>query len=141
MSTGTIKWFSVARKYGFIVPDEGGKDVFLHMSALNTANITYLDDGARVSFELEEASERRSAVNLSLLITKPDAAPLPEAAPVPGVTVAPDVAPVPESAPVLDLPSVPNVPDAAEVVEAEVVEIVTVVEVVEVAEVPAAVAA
>ena len=136
MSTGTIKWFSVARKYGFIVPDEGGKDVFLHMSALNTANITYLDDGARVSFELEEASERRSAVNLSLLITTPDAAPVPEAAPVPDVTVAPDVAPVPESAPVLDLPSAPNVPDAAEAVE-----IVTVVEVVQVAEVPAAVAA
>jgi cold shock protein len=120
MSTGTIKWFSVARKYGFIVPDEGGKDVFLHMSALNTANITYLDDGARVSFELEEASERRSAVNLSLLTT-PDVSPVPE------------VAPVPESAPVLDLPSVPDVPAAAEVVE--------VVEVAEAVEVPTAVAA
>ena len=132
MSTGTIKWFSVARKYGFIVPDEGGKDVFLHMSALNTANITYLDDGARVSFELEEASERRSAVNLSLLTT-PDAAPVPEVAPVPDTTDAPDVAPVPELAPVLDLPSVPDVPAAAEVVE--------VVEVAEAVEVPAAMAA
>jgi CspA family cold shock protein len=83
MSTGTVKWFSVARKYGFIVPDEGGKDIFLHMSALNTADITSLDDGARVSFELEEASERRSAVNLALLpaLTTPDVSAVPEASP------------------------------------------------------------
>ena len=71
MATGTVKWFSVARKYGFIVPDEGDKEVFVHMSALTTAEITHLDDGARVSFDLDETAERRSAVNLVLLAAAP----------------------------------------------------------------------
>ncbi|MBR7837197.1 cold shock domain-containing protein [Actinospica durhamensis] len=66
MAEGTIKWFSVARKYGFIVPDGGGKDVFLHMSALVAAGIPYLEDGARVSFEFEPGAARLSAVNLAL---------------------------------------------------------------------------
>jgi len=134
MSTGTIKWFSVARKYGFIVPDAGGKDVFLHMSALNTANITYLDDGARVSFELEEASERRSAVNLALLT--------PEVSPVPDVAEVPEV---PDLAPVLNLPDLSLVPAVSDLPDApnvsEVVEVAEVAAVAEAAEVPTAVAA
>jgi CspA family cold shock protein len=74
MAEGTIKWFSVARKYGFIVPDEGGKDVFLHMSALVAAGISYLEDGTRVSFELESGAARLSAVNLALCApSTPDA--------------------------------------------------------------------
>ena len=71
MATGTVKWFSAARKYGFIVPDEGGKEVFVHMSALTTAEIPHLDDGARVSFDLEQTADRRSAVNLTLLALDP----------------------------------------------------------------------
>ncbi|HTJ70099.1 MAG TPA: cold shock domain-containing protein [Actinospica sp.] len=67
MATGTVKWFSVARKYGFIVPDEGGKDVFVHISALATAQIPYLDDGTRISFDLVENETQRSAANLALL--------------------------------------------------------------------------
>ncbi|HWG26930.1 cold shock domain-containing protein [Actinospica sp.] len=67
MAEGTVKWFSVARKYGFIVPDEGGKDVFVHMSALVAAEITFLDDGTRVTFELDEGADRLSAVNLAVL--------------------------------------------------------------------------
>ena len=67
MSTGTVKWFSVARKFGFIVPDDGGKDVFVHMSALATAKIPHLDDGTRISFDLLENANKRSAVNLTLL--------------------------------------------------------------------------
>ena len=67
MTTGTVKWFSIARKYGFIVPDEGGKDVFVHMSALATAALPNLDDGTRVSFDLEQTDNRRSAVNLTLI--------------------------------------------------------------------------
>ena len=67
MTTGTVKWFSIARKYGFIVPDEGGKDVFVHMSALATAALPDLDDGTRVSFDLEQMDNRRSAVNLTLI--------------------------------------------------------------------------
>jgi len=71
MATGTVKWFSIARKYGFIVPDEGGKDVFVHMSALTTAELTYLEDGTRVTFDLEERDAKRSAVNLTLLAAEP----------------------------------------------------------------------
>lgn len=67
MSQGTVKWFSVSRKYGFIVPDEGGQDVFLHMSALTAANVTFLDDGTRVSFELQQDSDRVAAVHLAVL--------------------------------------------------------------------------
>ncbi|HTJ72504.1 MAG TPA: cold shock domain-containing protein [Actinospica sp.] len=67
MATGTIKWFSVARKYGFIAPDEGGKDVFVHMTALAAAKIPYLDDGTRVSFDLDENTSKLSAVNLAVL--------------------------------------------------------------------------
>ncbi|HLK41786.1 MAG TPA: cold shock domain-containing protein [Thermoleophilia bacterium] len=67
MAEGTVKWFSVSKKYGFIVPDEGGKDVFLHMSALTAANIPFLDDGTRVSFELEQNSDRVAAVHLAVL--------------------------------------------------------------------------
>lgn len=69
MATGTVKWFSVAKKYGFIVPDEGGKDVFVHMSALTTAKIPYLDDGTRVSFDLDESAAKLTAANLTLLAT------------------------------------------------------------------------
>ncbi len=71
MSTGTVKWFSVARKYGFIVPDEGGNDVFVHMSTLVAADIPYLDDGARVTFDLDEATPRRNALNLALATVEP----------------------------------------------------------------------
>lgn len=67
MSAGTVKWFSAARKYGFITPDEGGKDVFVHMSALTNAEIPHLEDGARVTFDLEQTDTRRAAVNLALL--------------------------------------------------------------------------
>jgi CspA family cold shock protein len=66
MTTGTVKWFSIAKKYGFITPDDGGKDVFVHMTALTTANIPQLDDGTRVSFDLEQDEGRSSAVNLAV---------------------------------------------------------------------------
>lgn len=59
--TGTVKWFSVAKKYGFITPDAGGKDVFVHMSALQKSAITSLEDGARVSYELTQEEGRPSA--------------------------------------------------------------------------------
>jgi cold shock protein len=71
MATGTVKWFSVARKYGFIVPDEGGNDVFVHMSALVAANIPHLDDGTKVTFDLDEATPRRNALNLALATAEP----------------------------------------------------------------------
>jgi CspA family cold shock protein len=81
MATGTVKWFSVARKYGFIAPDDGGKDVFVHMSALITAGIPYLDDGTEVTFDFDEAAPRRNARNLALVPV-----PVPPRAPAPTVT-------------------------------------------------------
>ncbi len=71
MAAGTVKWFSVAKKYGFIVPDEGGKDVFLHLSALVEAKIPYLDDGTKVTFDLDEGADRRSALNVALATLDP----------------------------------------------------------------------
>jgi CspA family cold shock protein len=71
MAAGTVKWFSVARKYGFIVPDDGGNDVFVHMSTLVAANIPELDDGAKVTFDLDETTPRRNALNLALASAEP----------------------------------------------------------------------
>jgi CspA family cold shock protein len=51
--TGTVKFFNHSRGFGFITPDDGGKDVFLHISALQKSGLPALDEGARVSFETE----------------------------------------------------------------------------------------
>lgn len=69
MATGTVKWFNATKGYGFIEPDDGGKDVFVHISAVERANLTSLKDGAKISYEVE-VDERRgksSAGNLELL--------------------------------------------------------------------------
>jgi CspA family cold shock protein len=58
MSTGTVKWFNSAKGYGFITPDAGGNDVFVHISAVERAGLTGLNDGQKVSYEL--ATDRRS---------------------------------------------------------------------------------
>lgn len=53
MTTGTVKWFNGQKGYGFIQPDEGGSDVFVHISALERAGMQSLNEGQKVSFELE----------------------------------------------------------------------------------------
>lgn len=53
MSTGTVKWFNGTKGYGFITPDDGGKDVFVHISAVERAGLTTLREGARVDYELQ----------------------------------------------------------------------------------------
>ena len=66
MATGTVKWFNTTKGYGFIQPDEGGSDVFVHISAVERAGLRGLNDGQKVTFELEKDRKtgRNSAVNL-----------------------------------------------------------------------------
>lgn len=70
MATGTVRWFNAAKHYGFIAPDHGGREVFVHRSALASANVESLDEGARVSFDLEKDANRPAAVNLVVLETQ-----------------------------------------------------------------------
>ena len=68
MATGTVKWFNSTKGYGFIEPDEGRQDVFVHISAVERAGFDSLPDGQKVSFELEtDRRGRSSAVDLKLL--------------------------------------------------------------------------
>jgi cold shock protein len=66
MTTGTVKWFNIQKGYGFITPDEGGKDVFVHISAVERAGMSGLRDGQKVSFEevTDKRSGKKSAENL-----------------------------------------------------------------------------
>ncbi len=65
MATGTVKWFNTTKGYGFIAPEEGGKDVFVHISALERSGLTGLADNQKVSYDLEAGRDgRQSAVNL-----------------------------------------------------------------------------
>lgn len=67
MTTGTVKFFNNAKGFGFITPEGGTKDVFVHVSALERAGLQGLADGQRVSFDLENDRQgRASAVNLQL---------------------------------------------------------------------------
>lgn len=68
MATGTVKWFNATKGFGFIAPDNGGKDVFVHISAVERAGLTGLSDNQKVSFDMEQSRDgRESASNLKLL--------------------------------------------------------------------------
>lgn len=64
MVVGTVKWFNSTKGYGFIQPETGGKDVFVHISAVERSGLGNLSEGQRVSFELESRNGKTSAVNL-----------------------------------------------------------------------------
>ncbi|MFQ5563302.1 MAG: cold-shock protein [Parvularculaceae bacterium] len=66
MATGTVKWYNTQRGFGFIAPDDGGKDVFVHATALEAAGIGGLNDGQKVSFETQEERGKISAGQLSV---------------------------------------------------------------------------
>ena len=65
MASGTVKWFNTQKGYGFIQPDDGSKDVFVHISAVERSGMGNLREGQKLSFELERGREGKvSAVNL-----------------------------------------------------------------------------
>ncbi|MDX9690641.1 MAG: cold-shock protein [Proteobacteria bacterium] len=66
MATGTVKWFNSTKGFGFIQPSEGGADVFVHISALERAGLSTLNEGQRVSFELATQKGKTAAVNITL---------------------------------------------------------------------------
>src|SRR5262245_17620049 len=66
MASGTVKWFNPTKGYGFIQPSDGGKDVFVHISAVQRAGLTSLNEGQRVEFELVSNRGKTSAENLKV---------------------------------------------------------------------------
>ena len=66
MSNGTVKWFNTQKGYGFIQPDQGSKDVFVHISALESAGIGNLGEGQKVTYDIETRNGKTSATNLKL---------------------------------------------------------------------------
>ncbi|MGR3546536.1 MAG: cold-shock protein [Roseovarius sp.] len=67
MANGTVKWFNATKGFGFIAPDPGGKDVFVHISAVERAGLTGLADNQKVTFDIESGRDgRESASNLAL---------------------------------------------------------------------------
>jgi CspA family cold shock protein len=66
MPSGTVKWFNATKGFGFIQPADGGKDVFVHISAVERAGLRGLNEGQEVNYELQEERGRTAAVNLKV---------------------------------------------------------------------------
>ena len=70
MPTGTVKWFNTMKRFGFIEPEEGDKDIFVHMTAVEAAGLSGLSEGQKVRFELSTGEDgRSSAVDIVILDT------------------------------------------------------------------------
>jgi CspA family cold shock protein len=68
MATGTVKWFNTTKGFGFIAPDDGGKDVFVHISAVERAGLTGLADNQKVSYDMEEGRDGRQSAGALALV-------------------------------------------------------------------------
>ncbi len=66
MAIGTVKWFNATKGYGFIMPQDGGKDVFVHITAVQAAGLKGLNDGQNVSYDVAMERGKASATNLKL---------------------------------------------------------------------------
>ena len=66
MATGTVKWFNATKGFGFIEPQDGGKDVFVHISAVQAAGLNGLNDGQKVSYDVVAERGKQAAANLKL---------------------------------------------------------------------------
>ena len=68
MANGTVKWFNTTKGYGFIAPEAGGKDVFVHISAVERSGLTGLADNQKITYDVEAGRDgRESAVNIALV--------------------------------------------------------------------------
>ena len=67
MPTGTVKWFNATKGYGFIMPQDGGKDVLVHITAMHEAGLQGLNDGQKLSFEITMERGKSAATQLKLL--------------------------------------------------------------------------
>ena len=66
MATGTVKWFNAQKGFGFIQPEGGGKDVFVHITAVQAAGLNGLDEGQKVTYEVARDRGKEAAANLRL---------------------------------------------------------------------------
>jgi len=66
MNIGTVKWFDAGKGFGFIAPEDGSKDVFVHHSAIQTGGYATLEDGQKVSFDIQQGPKGPSAANVTL---------------------------------------------------------------------------
>ena len=66
-STGTVKWFNVTKGFGFIVPDSGDNDVFVHISAVERAGLKSLQEGQKLEYEIQENRGKKAAANLKVI--------------------------------------------------------------------------